>query len=333
MDNIRAEQDIVSSWGNGTLNPTVSILCSTYQHQKFLRDALNGFLWQKTTFPFEIIVHDDASEDGTQEVIREYVNNYPLIFRAILQEENRYSKNEKPTSFSFAIARGKYIALCEGDDFWTSEDKLSTQIAKLEASPHASACFHSADDLNENTREFIASRWAPPFPAEEYTLNDLLEHGNFVPTASLVFRRELIENLPALLSNVPHGDFAILAKLLTCGPFLYINKSMSVYRRHSGGIHSTMWGPVANFRVLKSRINIANKLGLHDLKSYQEDLQKKLEELEKQILNDQGKIRSLETELSEVKLTYDRARRSRFFRLGILLDRAFRSSPTGPRKG
>ena len=127
------------------------------------------------------------------------------------------------------------IALCEGDDFWTSEDKLSTQVAKLEATPNASACFHSADDLDENTGELIAARWSRPFFAEEYSLDDLFEHGNFVPTASLVFRRELLGDLPALLSEVPHGDFAILAKLLTCGPLIYIDKSMSVYRRHSGG--------------------------------------------------------------------------------------------------
>jgi len=105
-------------------DPLVSICCLTYNHAPYIRDAIEGFLMQKTNFPVEILIHDDASTDGTADIIREYETRYPDIIKPIYQTENQYSKGVKISwEYQFSRARGKYIALCEGDDYWT--DKLN----------------------------------------------------------------------------------------------------------------------------------------------------------------------------------------------------------------
>ena len=106
------------------IEPLVSICCLTYNHAPYIRDAIEGFLMQKTNFPVEILIHDDASTDGTADIIREYETRYPDIIKPIYQTENQYSKGVKISrEYQFSRARGKYIALCEGDDYWT--DKLN----------------------------------------------------------------------------------------------------------------------------------------------------------------------------------------------------------------
>ncbi len=110
--------------------PLVSICCITYNHEDFIRDAIEGFLMQKTSFPIEIIIHDDASTDNTANIIEEYANKYPDLFVTILQSENQWSKGGGSiyARFVYPRARGKYIALCEGDDYWTDPLKLQKQV-------------------------------------------------------------------------------------------------------------------------------------------------------------------------------------------------------------
>ena len=106
-------------WPVGAL-PVVTIRCITYNHVNFIRDAIDGFLMQETTFPVEIIIHDDASTDGTAEIVKDYADKHPQLFRTILQKENQYSKgNSKPFKDTYSMARGEFIAFCEGDDYWT----------------------------------------------------------------------------------------------------------------------------------------------------------------------------------------------------------------------
>lgn len=121
----------------------VSILCLTYNHKGFIRDAIDGFLMQKTGFEFEILVHDDASTDGTADIIREYARKYPDIIKPYFQTENQFSKaGEYPYMFIYRLARGKYIATCDGDDYWTDPTKLQKQFDFLEANPEYVMCFH-----------------------------------------------------------------------------------------------------------------------------------------------------------------------------------------------
>jgi len=114
--------------------PLVSICCITYNQESYIRDAIEGFLMQKTTFPIEIIIHDDASTDGTTEIVREYEKKYPELIHAIIQTENQYSQGFFPgQKFVWPIAKGKYLAFCEGDDYWTDSNKLQMQADFLES--------------------------------------------------------------------------------------------------------------------------------------------------------------------------------------------------------
>jgi glycosyltransferase involved in cell wall biosynthesis len=135
--------------------PLVSICCITYNHEKYIRETIEGFLIQKTKFPIEIIIHDDASADNTANIIREYEKKFPHLITAIYQKENQYSKGVRSITvkFTFPIARGKYIALCEGDDYWTDPYKLQKQVDFLEANPEYTFTFHDAVFLNQVTGE------------------------------------------------------------------------------------------------------------------------------------------------------------------------------------
>ena len=133
-------------------NPKVSILCLTYNQKLFITQALDSFLMQKTDFDFEILIHDDASTDGTTKIIRQYQKKYPSIIKIIVQKENQFSKgnSEILTEYLFPLVKGKYIALCEGDDFFTDESKLQTQAEFLDNNPKCSLCFHPTRVIFEN---------------------------------------------------------------------------------------------------------------------------------------------------------------------------------------
>ena len=132
--------------------PLVTVSCITYNHEKYIARALDSFLMQKTDFPFEIVIHDDASTDRTPEIIREYAEKYPEIIRPMYQKENQYSKGISNISgaFNFPRAEGKYIAMCEGDDYWIDDSKLQRQADYMEAHPECTMCFHSAKTESED---------------------------------------------------------------------------------------------------------------------------------------------------------------------------------------
>ena len=123
--------------------PMVSVISITYNHEPYIRDCLEGFLMQKTNFPAEIIIHDDASTDHTADIIREYYEKRPDLFHVIIERENCYSIHKPIMMPLYKQAQGKYIALCEGDDYWTDPLKLQKQFDFLESHPEYSGCFHS----------------------------------------------------------------------------------------------------------------------------------------------------------------------------------------------
>ena len=127
------------NWPDGTV-PKVSILCATYNHERYLREAIESFLMQETTFPVEIVIRDDCSTDGTTEIVQEYESKYPQIFRPIYEVENRYVQGIRPTIVMIEHARGELVALCEGDDYWTRKNKLEQQVGLLDENPHSFMC-------------------------------------------------------------------------------------------------------------------------------------------------------------------------------------------------
>ena len=130
----------------------VSIWCLTYNHELYIRDAIEGFLAQKTSFGYEIIIHDDASTDKTAEIIREYEQKYPNLIRGIYQEENQFGKNQPSIEWILELekqnCKGKYIALCEGDDYWIDAQKLQLQVDYLEAHPECIMTVHDTIDMD-----------------------------------------------------------------------------------------------------------------------------------------------------------------------------------------
>ena len=132
-------------------NICVSIICNTYNHEKYIAHALESFLMQKTDFSFEILVHDDASTDSTPDIIRAYVEKYPNIIKPILQTENQTTKGVYVTqAFQFSRAKGKYIAFCEGDDYWIDSNKLQFQVDWLEQHPQDIGCVHKYIVVDED---------------------------------------------------------------------------------------------------------------------------------------------------------------------------------------
>ncbi|RLA44208.1 MAG: hypothetical protein DRR42_20745 [Gammaproteobacteria bacterium] len=226
----RSQEEIIQFWDDCPC--MVSIVCTTYNHERYLRQALTSFLAQKTTFSFEIIVHDDASTDETTEIIKAFSLRYPELVKTILQDENQYSKGGfKPSIYAAKFSGSKYIALCEGDDYWLDDDKLQIQIDALENHPEVDFSFHGA----YLSRDSVLSDKSPWRYGETriIPLETLLQlkTGSFAPTSSYVFRRTLVEKLPDwFFREAPIGDFFVERYGALRGGALYFKKSMSVYR-------------------------------------------------------------------------------------------------------
>lgn len=214
--------------------PLVSISCITYNHALYIRQCLDSFLMQKCDFSFEILIHDDASTDGTQEIIKEYQSKYPTIIFPLIQSENQYSKGVRGMMprFNFPRARGKYIALCEGDDFWTDMNKLQEQVDFLENNSNYIAIADNSywlDVKSEKKHVFNT------IPACDIDINMLVKKRQFA-TASVVYRNS---NIPFDTSNNIFGDTFLFGTLMKYGLFHYRPKITSVYRRHAGGVTNT----------------------------------------------------------------------------------------------
>lgn len=222
----------------------VSILCLTYNHEKYIRDALQGFVNQKTNFKFEVIVHDDASTDNTQKIILEYADKYPDIIVPILQKENQHSKGKRVfNSCIFPILRGKYIAFCEGDDYWTDSNKIQLQYEMLQANPECGMCTHITKVINMKDGKVSGF-----FPSKRYNLCEgILDSSiqmdiivnDFFHLNSCMFKRndfeEFYRNKPQYARLMPVGDVPLLIHFANLAPIYFINKEMSVYRRGTEG--------------------------------------------------------------------------------------------------
>lgn len=214
-------------------NIMVSIICITYEQVNYIRDAIESFLNQKTNFAYEILIYDDASTDGTAEVVKEYAKRYPEKIVPILQTENQYSKGIKITkTFVFPMVRGKYVAFCEGDDFWTDENKLQKQFDYMEKNPNCQICLHHGYSISADKK--ISYRFEPlsEMPCVFGMKEAIQGLGIKTLTNSFFYRAEMTKKpYPPFMEIAPTGDYGTVIQAVMEGGYIYyMPEKMSAHR-------------------------------------------------------------------------------------------------------
>jgi len=220
-------------------NPIVTIACLTYNHGPYIRKAIDSFLAQKTEYDFEIVVHDDASTDDTVTILQEYKSRYPDIIRLVLRDSNQYSLGVSKMFYHGIIkgAHSKYIATCEGDDYWIDDMKLQKQISFLEDNPDYTFSVGSIRQLDDKSGVITDVKERFEIDSKQYfTVKDYLKYF-FSQTSTYVFRREGYV-MPSYCNRF-HGEDILLVVLGTgSGKIKYHEDIFSVYRKHAGGVTS-----------------------------------------------------------------------------------------------
>lgn len=257
--------------------PLISIVCVTYNHEPYIGDAINGFLMQETNFPFEVIVHDDASTDNTVDIINDYAKKFPKIIRPILQEENQYSKGRRCGAIAQSYARGDYVALCEGDDYWIDKRKLQIQIDEMQKHLECNISFHSAIK-KENVKNSSDTIFCKRSDGKKVIdISRIIRcGGSFMPTASIVLRRNVVDRFVKdkegfFYSNLT-GYFVQIFGTEPNGA-LYIDRPMSVYRSLVEGSWTSRVRKDQKFNIYWAKKNIdgikaADKITRHQYQSH-----------------------------------------------------------------
>ncbi|MBQ3037123.1 MAG: glycosyltransferase family 2 protein [Lachnospiraceae bacterium] len=243
----------------------VSIYCLAYNHEKYIKSALDGFVMQKTNFHYEVFVHDDASKDRTAEIIKEYQIKYPEIIKPIFQTENQYSKGINISdTFIFPLMKGKYIAVCEGDDFWCDEYKLQKQVDFLEEHPEYSACAHNTLFRNEkNGEEYIFHDTEQDC---DLKIEDIFKWENKIfHISGLMFRKKYFirpkEFYMGKVGDYPRGIYLALQ-----GKIRFFKDVVSVYRICTEGSWSSIYASGSVDKIIELNTDIINML--EDINNY-----------------------------------------------------------------
>lgn len=209
--------------------PIISIICDVYNHANFLRQCLDGFMMQQTSFPFEVLIHDDASTDGSQQIIREYETKYPAIIKPIYQVENKYSKGISIwNTYQFPRIQGEYIAICEGDDYWNDPLKLEKQISFLETHRDYTISYTKASVFNNSLQQF-----------ENYILGKAkssyyaLLQSNEIPALSVCLRSDIVKEYANNILKYHHwiiGDYPLWLYAASKGKIHFLDEICCVYR-------------------------------------------------------------------------------------------------------
>ena len=210
----------------------VSVCIISYNHEAFIKKTIDGVLSQQTNFNFDIVISDDFSSDNTRSICENYANKHPDIIKIIHSEKNigaipNFIRTLKACS-------GKYVAFCEGDDYWIDPLKLQKQVDFLENNPECSLCFHDALILWDN-KSLPPKYFCSKNQKKTSTVEDVIEKW-FIPSASMVFRNKYINPLPAWFRDIYNGDWALQMLLAEKGKIAYINEIMSVYRKNPGAL-------------------------------------------------------------------------------------------------
>jgi len=269
-------------WPEGT-NPVVSISCVAYNQEKFIRDAIEGFLMQETTFLVEINIHDDASTDNTAKIIREYEEKYPQVqFNPIYQTENQYSKRDGTIRrIQYGRVKGKYYSICEGDDFWTDPLKLQKQVDFMEQNEDYSLVHTDHSYKDEETGQLIKARWnnsGRVYQEEENCAPLILSDEYDITTCTALVRTKLVKKI---LKEYPHdfsekyiiGDNQVWFHLARMGKIKFMTEVTATYRRHLGGATAVyklekrfqfIKGVYCQRRSFAERYNYTNKIPVID---------------------------------------------------------------------
>lgn len=245
-------------------NVLVSIICDVYNHEPYLRDCLEGFINQKANFTYEILIHDDASTDNSVNIIKEYVNKYPHLFKPIFQTENQYSKGMSIWyDVQIPRAKGKYIAICEGDDYWIDPYKLQKQVNILENDETLMACATNTITVS-NTGE-VLSKYKENIVKDNkegrHNLRDFMQTTHQYPTASVLYRRKeenKIKEYCRITSNPYFGDWNLWIALHIIGDFYYLDEVTTAYRINPTSVTHSNVGKrrlalaKANFEIIKN---------------------------------------------------------------------------------
>lgn len=276
----------------------VSVLILAYNHENYIRQSLDGALNQQTNFSYDIWVHDDASTDGTQAILKEYQARYPDKIKLVLQETNVFQRGIKPlTTFIYPKLTSDYVAYCEGDDYWVDPTKLQKQVDFLDAHPDYSLCAHDVEVVFEEgvptKEEFYQKPKTGNFTFEFW--EEFKQH--FVATPTLMARREIIQALPVNNNNVSGDIFGILF-LLSRGKGYYMEEKFVVKRRNLGGItfnksylktvvngKRLLWKEVLKFAPHNCKPLVALKLAEYERNMVKEERPKSPIKLVQLILN------------------------------------------------
>lgn len=227
--------------------------CITYNHEKYIAQAIEGFLLQKTSFPIEIIIHDDASTDNTKKIVEQYARINPNLIFPIYQQVNQYSLGNKPfIKYVLPHCRGKYIAICEGDDYWTDPYKLQKQVEFLEKNPDYVVCYHDAKIVDQ-FGNLVADSKLPKNFRRDYSSEELMK-GAWALTLSIVFRNVVTE-YPDEMFKVVNGDTFLMVLLGPYGKGKFLDQIQpAVFREHQGGVWSSLNEDSKNFTSFNSML-------------------------------------------------------------------------------
>lgn len=272
----------------------VSIVCIAYNHGKYIADAIEGFLMQKTDFSLEIVIHDDASTDDTAEIIMDYYEKHPDIIRPIIQKENQHSQGAEILSgIVFPELRGKYIAFCEGDDYWIDPDKLQKQVEYMEAHPECSVCFHGAYSVDSESRTIVSEIRSSDGDSIISPEEVIFAGGAAFATNSLLFPRVLLENVTYFNMGTEVRDYPLAIYLALKGTVYYIDEIMSVYRVGVKGSwtnrkFSEIDKKIEHYREIADMLDEVNRYSNY---KYDSTIQDRKKNNEWYLLLEQGKLK------------------------------------------
>ncbi len=230
--------------------PLVSVVCLCYNHETTVSQAIESVLAQKTDFPFELIVHDDASSDATPAIIRDYARKYPDVIVPVLQTENQLRRCNIAQTFIAPLLLGQYVAICEGDDYWTDPEKLAVQVRAMQADPEISLCFHAVE---EHGADGAVRVYRPVKHTGEVPAGLVIRRGGmFCPSVSLLVRRDVADRWPAFRIAADVYDYPLQALAAAEGKVYYVDRIMGAYRFQYGNSWTALRAQTTDYKHLQN---------------------------------------------------------------------------------